>query len=167
MTIKTLGVTGHRPKSFTRSQWYWAVSELRQSILKAINNGFTSFRSGGAIGIDNAFNNIVLANKFNGYPDIELTIIRPFKGQIALWNENDKAIAQIHNQLATVIYAFDPPYDAWKMLERNKIIVDGIDAMIAVIAQNTNKGGTYHASTYSIKQNIPTLYIHPDTQTSI
>ena len=82
--MKTCCLTGHRPKGFPwdyadkkcmEHQSYLAL--LREKIVKLISEGYTHFISGGALGADSDFAEIVIDLRKSAYPDITLEIAVP------------------------------------------------------------------------------------------
>lgn len=95
--MKTCCLTGHRPKGFP---WDYAYKEciehksylalLRKKVVELISEGYTRFISGGALGADSDFAEIVIDLRKSAYPDITLEIAVPCPNQNLKWSEEDK-----------------------------------------------------------------------------
>lgn len=168
-------VTGHRklvPQGYNGGAW-WAPSCYiveehhtrikQQMMLKVIdlytNHGTIEFISGGAIGADILFAEIIieLRNMYK-YP-ITLGIAKPFPSHSSKWNY--QTTVRYNNVLseANWVYNVSPdPYSYQKMQIRNKWMVNRAGIVIAVW-NNIQKGGTWNCINYAAKQRVHTLII--------
>jgi uncharacterized phage-like protein YoqJ len=80
--------------------------------------------------------------------DIPFVAAVPFKGQEVVWNEESK---KEYNELLDlaeeVVFVSSPGYSAWKMMKRNKFMVDNSDIVIACF--DGNNGGTKNCFEYA------------------
>ena len=86
--MKTCCLTGHRPKGFP---WDYAdkkcmehksyLALLREKVVELISEGYSHFISGGALGADSDFAEIVIDLRKSAYPDITLEIAVPCPNQ--------------------------------------------------------------------------------------
>ena len=95
--MKTCCLTGHRPKGFP---WDYADKDcmehksylalLREKVVELISKGYSHFISGGALGADSDFAEIVIDLRKSAYPDITLEIAVPCPNQDLKWRSEDK-----------------------------------------------------------------------------
>lgn len=160
MEVKTVAFTGHRPQSFeSNRQIVWVQDQLLQAILRAARVGCGRFISGGALGVDQwAAESVIASRGVQGY---RLTIARPFPSQDAVWNEEQKRWYRMLLEHADEVVDINPdPYAAWKLLARNKWMMEQTDAVIAVW-NGQQKGGTHHAVLHAQALGKPIFWINP------
>ena len=95
--MKTCCLTGHRPKGFP---WDYADKDcmehksylalLREKVVELISKGYSHFISGGALGADSDFAEIVIDLRKSAYPDITFEIAVPCPNQDLKWRSEDK-----------------------------------------------------------------------------
>lgn len=158
-----LGVTGHRPKSICGAYdpdhplCKWVKDTLHKVVKEAVEQGYTEFHSGGALGSDTWFAEAVLAEKqklilhvsFPSFPD--------------LWPKRDQNKFHELCQRASKVYIVSPnPYSPEKNQLRNIHLVNHCDKMVAVF--NGTKGGTANCIEYirGVKKDI--FFVDPSTQ---
>lgn len=156
--------TGHRPNKL--GGYYpdnptakLVKSALAEMVLTAINNGFLSFISGGAQGVDQWFANIVLDYK-KEIKEIKLIMAIPFSEQDKIWPEKAKQHWRwLCNQADYVHIVCDEGYANWKMQRRNEWMVDHSSLVFAI--WDGSAGGTHNCIKYARKQKKPILHFNP------
>lgn len=157
----TVCFTGHRPNHIPFSlsnsiEGENLKNKLTETIIQLIENGYTNFICGMAIGIDLLCADIVL-NLKNNY-DIKLNCYLPCHNQDRLWNKKDKMhYSNILKQADNVIYAVDSDYCTGCTQLRNKMMVNDSDIIIAVY-YGIN-GGTKHTIDYANSLDKQIIYI--------
>lgn len=151
--VLTLGVTGRRPKYFP---WGYDESDSRccelkniiiSRIVKAIEEGYTRFATGVALGSDTYFAEEVLKLK-DTYPHIELVSFVPFPSQSDYWtNESKRRYQRILDESAEVITTSERYFNRAFAI-RDRRLVDACDSMLA-IWDRTKKGGTWDTIEYA------------------
>jgi len=158
--MKTVCCTGHRPKGFpwdyrnidcdSHQEYLESLACKIESLIRA--DGFDYFYSGGAIGADMDFADIVIGLRDNYYPHIKIEIAVPCQNQDLKWIEEDKErYRKILLKSDTVKILSDTYFPAC-MFERNKYMVDNSDLVIA-IWNGEMSGGTFNTITYAKKNN--------------
>lgn len=139
--------TGHRPEKLTVPE-----AEIRtwleDKIRNAINEGYTTFISGMARGVDLWAGEIVLNLKAKGLP-ISLMCASPYPGFEARWAEKWRSL--YHKVLADaddVIFVC-PAYSYDSFQKRNEWMIDHSSRVIAVF--NGTSGGTKNTIDYARK----------------
>lgn len=141
--------TGHRPKDLYPQDIPKIRQDIREAILRAINDGYTNFVHGGALGVDIWAAEEVLKLK----KDYDITSVMhvPCVNQENLWKDEDK-LRYYNNQFwcDDVIYSNTGEYAPWKMMARNKTMIDMSNRIIAVWSGKEG-GGTHNAWNYASK----------------
>ena len=165
--------TGHRPMSlwgvhhFNHSKEVLAKYELQVRSLTGLVSefarlGFDSFITGGALGLDQMAARIVADLRDTHFPNIMLTIAKPFPSQDAVWPPYAKEVFQsLCKRANDVVNVCDDPYEPYKMQVRNQWMVD--HARVGIAMWNGNNGGTANCVNYAQKQGKPMVIIHPQT----
>ena len=149
MELKICALTGHRPKGFP---WNYRnkdckeqkeyLKTLEESIIELIEkDGFNYFISGGAIGADQDFAEIVIKLKKH-YPNIQLEIAVPCPNHDIKWIESDKKRYQRITKAADVVTSVSTSYTPRYMQARNEYMTDKCELMI-VVWNGQPYGGTY------------------------
>lgn len=155
-THKTCCVTGHRPKGFPwnyddkglpQQQKY--LSTLREHVLKLLDEGYDRFISGGALGTDTDFAEIVLDLRRNDYPTIELEIAVPCPQQSLKWNAAQKKQYRAILEAADTVTTVSPHYTPYCMQMRNEYMVDKSQLVLAVYNPTMEKSGTNNTVRYA------------------
>lgn len=166
LRLKICALTGHRPKGFP---WNYRdkdckeqkeyLNTLEDTIIELIEkDGFNYFISGGAIGADQDFAEIVIMLK-KRYPHIQLEIAVPCPNQDIKWNSSDKErYKQILNN-ADFVNILATSYSPICMQKRNEYMVDKSDFVI-VIWNGEPTGGTYNTLNYLQRVNKPYIIIN-------
>jgi uncharacterized phage-like protein YoqJ len=151
---KTVCFTGHRPNKIggynaNHPQRVAVRDRLGAYIREAIDDGFDTFISGMALGIDMDAAEIVIKLR-EYFPQIKLIAAVPFEGQEGMWPAQSKRQwSDILAECDAVHYVCDPGYAAWKMQKRNEWMVDHAARVIAV--WDGTAGGTGNCVNYACK----------------
>lgn len=158
--------TGHRPDKLggynENNQTAKDVkSALMAQILKFIEEGFTEFIAGGALGTDTwAAEAVIEARK--SHPGVKLTIARPFPSQDSKWFQESKDRFKAFCEAADKVVDVSPdPYTIQKMQTRNEWMVDNADVVLAI--WDGSSGGTGNCVRYAKKRSKRIVAINPNT----
>ena len=153
--MKTCCFTRHRPKGFP---WDYAdkkciehkcyLSLLREKVVELISDGYTHFISGGALGADSDFAEIVINLRKTSYPDITLGIAIPCPNQDLKWREKDKLRYEKICNEADSVDVISEKYTNFCMQKRNEYMVDHSDFVI-IVWNGEKQGGTYQTFQYA------------------
>lgn len=146
--------TGHRELSPDDQRQL--IPRLTDEIEQLILKGVTVFRNGGAIGFDAVAALCVLALK-NKYPNIQLCMHVPHKGQAGKWSASQKGVYKSILSRADYVIYHAEKYFSGCMHNRNRSMVDLSDYVIAYIRQT--KGGTYFTVNYAESKNKQVIYL--------
>lgn len=170
---KTVSFTGHRPNKFSHDGTFrnldheliaWVKSELYVAIFDAIDQGYRHFIYGGAIGVDMWAGEIV-ADLREFFPNITLTLYKPFEGQESRWTSQDiQAYRRLVSRCDSVKTICEGGYEAYKMIVRDKAMVDDSQLLIAVWNGDGGRSGTGHTVNYALKVGRPIWHINPQTR---
>lgn len=124
---------------------------LDEKIESLIADGFTEFRTGGALGFDTlAAIRILMARAV--HPECRLHLILPSPDQDANWNERDRSIYRhILERADQVTYVGEAATAQW-MHARNRALVDGADLVLAY--RKNTRGGTAYTCNYAIAKGV-------------
>lgn len=158
MKNKTCCITGHRPKGFP---WDYSDEEcaLTQEYLESLacqiydlmrKGDFTHFISGGALGVDIDFAEIVIGLRDNTFDDITLELAVPCPNQQKLWSETDKERYSKILEQANIVTNVSDKYTPSCLQKRNEYMVNKSDLVLA-FWNGKNKGGTFNTITYATK----------------
>ncbi len=137
--------TGHR--DLPREEYATAFERLKTSIKKAIvEEGFTDFRAGGAIGFDMLAALAVLKLK-EEHPFIKLHLILPHKEQDKYFEERDKRLYRYTIDNSDSVTYISERYYSGVMHQRNRALVDGSELCLAYLRRLS--GGTYYTVRYA------------------
>ena len=163
--MKTCCLTGHRPKGFP---WDYADKEciehksylalLRKKVVELISEGYTRFISGGALGADSDFAEIVIDLRKSAYPDITLEVAVPCPNQNLKWCEEDKGRYKKICNAADFVNVISEKYTNFCMQKRNEYMVDQSDFVI-VVWNGKKQGGTYQTFQYAQRKKKPFMII--------
>lgn len=163
--MKTCCLTGHRPKGFpwdyadkkrTEHKSYLAL--LREKVIELIADGYTHFISGGALGADSDFAEIVIDLRDSAYPDISLEIAVPCPDQDLKWRAEDKRRYKKICKAADFVNVICEKYTNFCMQKRNQYMVDHSDFII-VVWNGEKQGGTYRTFQYTQRKKKPFMVI--------
>lgn len=157
---KICAVTGHRPKGFPWNyrdsgcvQHKEYLKSLENAVQELIADGFDYFISGGAIGADQDFAEIVLKLKKHN-PYIRLEIAVPCPKQDLKWCESDKKRYKRILKEADFVNILSTAYTPNCMQARNEYMVDKCDLLL-VVWNGKESGGTYNTLMYAKGKNKP------------
>ena len=139
--------TGHRPEKLSWPQ-NDVIAWLEAEILKAIDDGFVTFISGMARGVDIWAAEIVLWLRDEGKP-IHLICASPFEGFERSWSEDWKRRYAEVMRRADVVKFVCKGYSRDCFQIRNEWMVDRSARVIAVY--NGEPGGTRNTISYATK----------------
>ena len=150
--------TGHRPDKIGKNED--TVKELiRNEVKRSVKEGYYTFITGMATGVDMWAAEIVLEEKKTN-PDIKLVCASPYPGF-----ERNRCLAdrmKYHEVLnnADYIINISEKYTRFCFQIRNMWMVDRSDKVIAVY--NGSRGGTYNTIKYAEKKNIRIVNVLTD-----
>ncbi|MGN0695157.1 MAG: SLOG family protein [Oscillospiraceae bacterium] len=155
---RTVCFTGHRPEKLPdngdpRSQVILVLkSMLRQQIIDAINDGYDTFITGMAAGVDMWAAEIV-EELMNGNCSLKLYGAYPFRDyDIRYKNDEEIRLTRKIASHATDIIYVSESYRSGCMFERNRFMADRSSRMIAVIGDY--KTGTGYTVRYAKKMGL-------------
>jgi uncharacterized phage-like protein YoqJ len=165
---KTIAFTGHRPQKLggfneDNPLAIQVRHQLKNLIYRAIQEGYDTFYSGGALGVDQWAADIVIdarevAKEVGAI--IRLIIARPFPSQACKWPESSrKRLDELCAKADEVIDVQPDPYESWKMQIRNEYMVDRSSLIISV--WDGTAGGTKNCVDYAVKRNVSVIRIDP------
>ena len=142
--------TGHRPEKLNATEDE-AKRWLEEKIDQAIADGYMTFISGCAMGVDIWASEIVLRKKAEN-PDIHIIAATPWPGFARRWNEEWKS--QYDNLLrqADLVVNVSDHYHQGVFQQRNKWMVNHSNRVIAYY--NGAAGGTKDTIDYACKKGI-------------
>jgi uncharacterized phage-like protein YoqJ len=157
--MSIIGISGRRPQSTfgfkTPNPMFNYI--CRETEKKFIELEPEKIITGLALGYDQICGRIALKL------DIPFIAAVPFKGQDAIWGNEEK---QIYNMLLEkaydVVYVCDGGYAAWKLQKRNEFIVDNCDIMLACIQKDCKSGGTFNCLEYAKTFDKKIIKIFPE-----
>lgn len=147
--------TGHRPQKLTRSELE-IKADLEAAIKQAIADGYMTFITGMAYGVDIWAGQIVVRLRKQN-PDLHLISAVPFRAFEDRWSPDWKrAYAELLEQADLVKYIC-PGYNAGAYQRRNEWMVDHSSRVIAVF--NGEPSGTRNTIDYAEKKHIEVEWI--------
>lgn len=167
---KTLSFTGHRPDKLGGFSGEKAkliqdnlFGHLARVVMRAVDRGFDTFISGGALGLDQIAAEAVINRKRNPvYAHIKLVIAKPFPSQHIKWPQHAvDNYNRICDQADEVFVISGDPYSREKMQKRNEWMVDHSAACCAV--WNGGNSGTGNCVKYARSIFKPVLIVNPYT----
>lgn len=155
ITRKRCCFTGHRPDKLGNNE-NLIKTQLRLSIKNAINDGYLTFITGMATGVDIWAAEIVVNEKMRN-SEIKLVCASPYPGF-----ERNRCLAdrmKYHEILNNADYVINvsEKYTRFCFQIRNMWMVDRSDMVIAVY--NGSLGGTHNTIEYAKKKNISVVNI--------
>lgn len=143
-----IAATGHRPNKLGG----YSATVLKQLVRGAV--GYLEHQkpemaiSGMAQGWDTAWAIAALGLK------IPLLCALPFEGQFSKWPMESQLLwSEIVGKATSVVFVHKGEYATWKLLARNKWMIDHCDKVCAL--WNGSDGGTSHCVAYAKKKNKP------------
>lgn len=154
---KTCCFTGHRPEKLTLPEFV-VIYFLDQKIREAIDDGYTTFISGMARGVDIWAAEIVLKYRAMGHP-IRLVCAVPYKGFESRWSEEwqeqYRPILRRANQVKFISRRYSP--GCFRI--RNEWMVDHSSRLITVY--HGAGGGTLYTFSYAVIQKLSIVHANP------
>ena len=147
--------TGHRPEKLRRSERE-IRAKLENEIQKAIQDGYVTFITGMARGVDIWAAEIVLQLKREGYP-IHLICACPFPGFEESWSVEWQSRYRTVLERADLVRCISPRYDRTCFQMRNEWMVNHSSRVIAVF--NGQPSGTKNTINYAISMRVPVFRI--------
>ena len=156
----TVCFTGHRPERICSP--FLESSEtvekvklfLHNSILSAVNDGYTHFLCGMAQGVDLWAGELIVSLK-EQFPDLQLIAVVPYPGQElgwpAGWQTRYRALMKYVDETIVI----SPEYTKGCFHQRNRFMVDNSSRLIAVF-DGEKKGGTAFTIGYAKKSGVST-----------
>lgn len=172
----TMCFTGHRqvvPVNYQGPPWpgqssivfehHNAFVQTLAGVLLQMNDvGYTTFISGGALGVDQLAARAVLELKRIGKP-VHLIIAKPFPGQDGKWPAKSKAEFQrICSMADQVVDVSLGAYSLYKMQVRNEWMVNNSHLVFAAW-DGVRKGGTWNCIQYACSKGKPPMSMNPST----
>lgn len=152
---KSCCFTGHRADKLQRTEKEVCM-DLKQAILQAIDDGFTSFITGMAYGVDIWAGELVLEQRRN-HPEITLIAAIPFACFESRWDDRWKKRYQKLLRKADEVHFVCDGYTSFAYQRRNEWMVDRSLRVIAVY--NGDLGGTRNTINYAQKKNVPVVLL--------
>ena len=166
--MKKCSFTGHRPSSFAfgyseyHSGFFKLYSNLDSVIEKLCSDGYDTFYSGMAEGVDLWAADILLQKKKTN-KKIRLVAVIPFEGHInSVREQYKKRYEEILRYADEIIYT-SKSYSKSCYRIRNEYLVDKADLLVAVYYESEPKSGTGQTVRYAQKNNKEVLFINPDS----
>lgn len=148
--------TGHRPQKLRRTEKE-IKADLESAIQQAITDGYTTFITGMAYGVDIWAGQIVVRLRKRN-PALHLIAAVPFRGFEDRWSSDWKrAYQELLGQADSVKYIC-PGYNAGAYQRRNEWMVDHSNRVIAVF--NGEPSGTKNTIDYAERKNVAALLIN-------
>ena len=142
--------TGHRPEKMSASEEE-VRRGLRREILRAIGEGYVTFLSGMARGVDHWAAEEVL--KLREEYGLRLICALPHPDFERKWSEEARKVHRRILSLADHVVTVSPSYHAGVYQRRNCYMVD--HASLVIAAYDGTAGGTRNTVLYAQKQGIP------------
>ena len=142
--------TGHRPEKLHKPEAK-IKEDLEAAILQAVDNGFVTFISGMARGVDIWAAEIVLRLRESN-PAIHLVAASPYRGFESRWSADWQGRYNAILQKVDMVRFVCPGYSHDCFQRRNEWMVDRSSRVIAVF--NGESGGTRNTIEYAKCQNI-------------
>ena len=147
--------TGHRPEKLKEPETE-IIAGLRREIISAIDDGFVTFISGMARGVDIWAAEIVLSLR-SEYSSIRLICACPYEGFELQWKEEwQRRYKAILDNADTVEY-ISPRYSRSCFQTRNEWMVNHSARVIAVY--NGESGGTRNTIVYAEKHGVDVRHV--------
>ena len=151
---KTCCFTGHR--RIPADEYETVKLRLRETVIRAIRNGYRYFGTGGSWGFDMLAAQTVLELK-EIYPNIYLILVLPCKTQTKYWSDdNKKEYDRIMHSADKVVWTSEE-YTRDCMFKRNRHLVDNSSLCICYLTKNT--GGTAYTVRYARDKGKTVVYV--------
>ena len=147
--------TGHRPQKLTRPEAE-IKRDLEAQIQQAIQDGYTTFITGMAYGVDIWAGEIVCRLRAKN-PSLHLIAAVPFPGFDSRWSSDWKRAYSSLLEKADLVRYICPQYNPGAYQQRNEWMVDHAARVIAVF--NGEKSGTKNTIDYAQRIAVPVVLI--------
>ncbi len=147
--------TGHRPHKLYHPETV-VIAALETKIRESINEGFVTFISGMAWGVDIWAAEIVLRLKSEGHP-IHLIAAVPYDGFEKSWDNDWKQRYKAVLESADLVKYICPHYHRGCFQIRNEWMVDRSARLIA--AYTGEKGGTKNTVDYAARKGVQIVFV--------
>lgn len=154
-----IAATGHRPnKLFNYDFSYPGYSYLRKEIAKVLlENKPEKVISGGAQGFDQIFANVALDLK------IPVHFYVPFIDQEKFWGKKcQDHYTELLKKAEKIVICSEGGYAAYKMMIRNKKMVNDCNLLLACYNEIDKTGGTFLTLDFAKKVKRETIIINPN-----
>ncbi|MHC1787390.1 MAG: SLOG family protein [Christensenellales bacterium] len=146
--------TGHRPEKLKRTEE--AIRKgLEEAVLKAVNDGYTTFITGMARGVDIWAGQIVLRLRQNS-PTLRLIAALPYPTCDSRWSAGWKKQYAEVLAAADLVQSISPQYSMAAFQKRDEWMVDHAARVIAVY--DGAPGGTRNTIKYALKSGVEVVY---------
>ncbi len=158
MREQTVSFTGHRPEKIVspfveNSEEVNAIKlELHNAILRAVDDGYTTFLSGMAMGVDIWAGEIVLGLK-RQFKNLRFVAVVPFPQQANTWPQEWRIRYRNLLEKSDDVVMISQTYNTDSFFERNRYLIDHSSRLIAVYNQE-KKGGTAYTVRYARQQEV-------------
>ena len=146
---------GHRPEKLNMSE-FEVKKLLEKAIDASIDDGFTTFISGGARGVDLWAAEIVIEKRKDN-PDIKLIMAIPHPEFEKRWNPDDRLLYDYAIKNADLVKLINDHYFKGCYQIRNIWMVDRSSRVIA--AYNGSAGGTRNTIEYATRKGVDIVNI--------
>lgn len=166
-----ISITGHRPNGLPKEYGYnlnnEAWTKLKEYIEATIEecykyatpNEELTLVTGMALGVDTAFWEVAAKLRKNNQ-NIRIEAALPFVGQEKKWTEkSQKQYKKMLSESDKVTIVSEGGFATYKMMARNRYMVNKSDIIIAVICKET--GGTAQCIKYAKEHNKLIIEINP------
>lgn len=166
-----ISITGHRPNGLPKEYGYnlnnEAQTKLKEYIEATIEecykyatpNEELTLVTGMALGVDTVFWEVA-AKLRKSNKNIKIEAAVPFVGQEKKWtHESQKQYKQMLSESDKVTTVSEGGFATYKMMARNRYMVNKSDIVIAVICKET--GGTAQCVKYAKEHNKVVIEINP------
>lgn len=154
--------TGHRPEKLNCNEAAIKV-KLSHAIDKAIQDGFVTFISGMARGVDIWAAELLLERRA-ATPSLHLICALPYSGFEQRWSPQWQTRYQAILQHADLIKTICPLYSMAAFQQRNEWMVDHSSRLIAIY--NGSPGGTRNTIEYAKRKKLEIAIYDPDDETA-
>lgn len=155
--------TGHRPENLDRPEAD-VIEGLKKEIRTATADGFQTYISGVARGIELWAAEIVLAFRDEGV-SIRLICASPYKGFESRWSREWQEQYRRVVEQADLVWFICPGYSRDCFQKRNEWMVNHSARVIA--AYNGGPGGTRNTVEYAIRHSVPVVYVPLEPNSNI
>ncbi len=147
--------TGHRPEKLKRSEEE-IKKGLEEAILKAIHDGYTTFITGMARGVDVWAGQFVLGQRQNN-PELKLIAALPYPGCDNRWSASWRRQYADVLKAADLVKTISPKYSMASFQKRDEWMVDQSSRVISVY--DGVSGGTKNTIDYAIRCGVEIKYV--------